>query len=132
MSIFNLEQIKKDLDSAEKEMDFDGETQKIYVGTVFNLLPSEKYYTPWANSNVGVCKACAEAGDGPCDKTSPCIPPEGYYGEKPYHCEVCRDSKWIKDASEELQTIDAYLTEGEGAPCDMFVCRRVPDELNDE
>lgn len=44
-----------------------------FVGTVFNLTPSGKYYTPWANSNVTVAEARAderywEAFDRVCDK----------------------------------------------------------------
>lgn len=33
-----------------------------YLGTVFALTPSGKYYTPWANSNVESCSECD--GDG--------------------------------------------------------------------
>lgn len=30
----------------------DQEERSVYLGTVMDLMPSGKYYTPWANSNV--------------------------------------------------------------------------------
>ena len=44
--------IKAELDNTEAEM-YDGEMIKsVYLGTCFDLLPSGKYYMPWACSNV--------------------------------------------------------------------------------
>ena len=34
-----------------------------FLGTVFALCPSGKYYTPWANSNVESCNRCKGTGE---------------------------------------------------------------------
>lgn len=39
-----------------------------YLGTVFSLLPSGKYYTPWASSNVEPCSECDGTGSIPQSK----------------------------------------------------------------
>lgn len=36
-----------------------------YLGTIFGLTPSGKYYTPWAHSNVTPCPKCQGAGSRP-------------------------------------------------------------------
>lgn len=36
--------------------------RSLFLGTVFSLMPSGKYYTPWACGNVEHCEACAGAG----------------------------------------------------------------------
>ena len=43
--------------------DTDQESQSAYLGTYFNLSPSGKFYTPWANSNLAACPVCDGAGD---------------------------------------------------------------------
>lgn len=130
--IFNLDLLKTELDNAEIEEDmFGNRGQSVYLGTVFNLYPSGKYYMPWASSNVEVCESCAKANDGPCDERSPCVPPEGYDGEEPYHCEVCKDMAWLKAALAELESIGAYLIPGDGDPCDLFANRPLPSTEDD-
>jgi len=37
-------------------------TRSLFLGTVFSLMPSGKYYTPWANSNVAPCPRCHGSG----------------------------------------------------------------------
>ncbi len=54
-SIFNIENLKEELEQAEWSDDPcnpDMESKQVYLGTCFDLCPSGKYYTPWANSNV--------------------------------------------------------------------------------
>lgn len=42
-----------ELESAEINEDYDdNRIQSVFLGTVFALMPSGKYYTPWANGNV--------------------------------------------------------------------------------
>jgi hypothetical protein len=36
--------------------------RRVFLGTVFRLYPSGKYYTPWANSNVDPCPHCGGRG----------------------------------------------------------------------
>ena len=31
--------------------------RQVFIGTVFALMPSGKYYTPWAHGNVEPCEA---------------------------------------------------------------------------
>lgn len=66
--IFDLESLREELDSEEWEDDSflgDSQTRRVYLGTVFSLLPSGKYYTPWANSNVSGCHCCHGKGTIP-------------------------------------------------------------------
>jgi hypothetical protein len=42
--------------------DFDGDlVETTFLGTVFTLYPSGKFYTPWANSNVSIVEAAKDA-----------------------------------------------------------------------
>src|SRR5579885_3590609 len=53
--IFNLAAIRAALDAEEWEQDeYEHERlrRSVYLGSVFNLVPSGKYYTPYACSNV--------------------------------------------------------------------------------
>jgi hypothetical protein len=92
--ILKLEVVKKELDEGEIFYDRDNDTlyQSYYLGTVFNIMPSGKYYMPWACSNVT-------------------------------EEEAQKDEDFREKMEEELETINAYLTCGEGDPCDMIVNR---------
>ena len=72
--IFNLKAVRADLDEEkwEDSMDDNGmQERSVFVGTVFDLMPSGKYYTPWACSNVaGDCPVCHGTGQLP-----PCARP---------------------------------------------------------
>ena len=93
--IFDLEHLKKQIDDEERYTDIDGIPMKsVFIGTVFALLPSGKYYTPYANSNVS-------------------------------EEEAEKDKEWWQEADDELDKIDAFITPGEGDPCDLFVTRLV-------
>jgi hypothetical protein len=87
----NFEAIKAQLEEAEWEKceEPDREVRRIFLGTVFALTPSGKYYMPWACSNV------TEA-------------------------EADEDVQWREAVEAELAKFDAYLTSGEGDPCDLF------------
>ena len=51
--IFDLEEIRAALEECTAEEDGNGNiTKQLYLGTVFDCLPSGKYYTSWACSNV--------------------------------------------------------------------------------
>lgn len=117
----NWDEVRKDLDSQEWEtVEKDREERQVFLGTVFNLYPSGKYYMPFACGNVEVCKACAEADAGPCDETSTCTPPDDYDEEEEYHCEVCRDSAFLNDLESEAHEHGLFVTSGEGDPCDIL------------
>ena len=95
--------------------------RQVYLGSCLNLTPSGKYYTPFACSNVEVCRACAEASDGPCDETSPCTGSTGDPLTGEGHCEVCRDAAWQKQLESEAEEFGLYVTSGEGNACDIMV-----------
>lgn len=62
-NIFDLKEIRNELDSEEWENDFYGtQSRRIYIGTVFNVMPSGKYYMPWACSNLDPCPTCNGSG----------------------------------------------------------------------
>lgn len=42
----------------------DRECRSVYLGTVFSLMPSGKYYQPFACSNVTLCPVCNGSGHG--------------------------------------------------------------------
>lgn len=56
---FDLEVALKELTT--QEPDREG-TVRVFVGTVFSLTPSGKFYMPWASSNVAGCPGCHGTG----------------------------------------------------------------------
>ena len=50
----NYEALKAELEKAEwqESEEPDQEVRRVFLGTVFALMPSGKFYTPWACSNV--------------------------------------------------------------------------------
>ena len=60
--IFDLSDVQSELDQADTIVDSDSPYRTVYLGTVFSMLPSGKYYQPWANSNVDPCPRCAGRG----------------------------------------------------------------------
>ncbi len=81
---------------------------QFYVGSVFSLLPSGKFYTPWANSNVEPCPRCG--GDG-CDYC-------GGLGSR----EAFEDETWYNSVDEIASERGLWLESGEGDPTDLFLC----------
>ena len=99
----------------------DVEERRVFLGTVFALTPSGKYYTPWACSNVQACEECSGANEGPCDDTSPCTGATGAPLTGEGHCEVCRDAAWQKALNDEAEAHGLFVTSGEGDPCDILI-----------
>lgn len=124
--------VRKDLDSQEWQDTYDGDRQErlSFLGTVFHLYPSGKYYMPFACSNVEVCETCAQASDAPCDEDSPCVPPIGYDEDEEYHCEVCQDAAFLENLELEAEKHGLFIGCGEGDPCDIFAgeSRDEPEE----
>jgi len=64
--IFDLKYISKELENGETCEDEDGNTYKsIYLGSVYNIMPSGKLYMPYAHSNLNVCEKCGGSGKIP-------------------------------------------------------------------
>lgn len=45
----------------EEFNDYDTHYARYFIGTVFSIYPSGKYYMPWANSNVSLIEACKDS-----------------------------------------------------------------------
>lgn len=54
--------VRADLDSQDWQENDGNFERTCFLGTVFRLFPSGKYYTPWANSNVDPCPFCKGSG----------------------------------------------------------------------
>ena len=60
---FDLDAVKADLESQEWETGPDGdECRSVFLGTIFSICPSGKYYQPWAAGNVEMCVLCGGMG----------------------------------------------------------------------
>lgn len=124
------------LENEEWTEDWDNdcyEIRGVFLGTVFGLTPSGKYYAPFACSNVEVCEACLNSLALPCDDSSPCVHHSNTLNvisglemipyECRYHCEACQDAQWWQDAESVADAHGFYLMSGEGDPCDIFAAQ---------
>ena len=61
---FDLEALRRELDGEEWEDsdDSDMQVRRVYLGSVFGLTPSGKFYMPFACSNVMGCDNCKGTG----------------------------------------------------------------------
>ena len=84
------------------------EVRCTFVGTVFNVMPSGKYYMPWACSNVEPCNRCKGTG---CDFC-------GHQGSR----EAFEDTLMIEALEEYAAKKGLAIESGEGDPCDLFLC----------
>lgn len=58
-----IENAMKYIENEEPYKDMDGNTLKsVFIGTCFNIMPSGKYYMPFACSNVEMCPKCKGKG----------------------------------------------------------------------
>ena len=64
---FILSEIRKALDAEDwEDSDEPGaQVRRIFLGTVFSLSPSGKFYMPWASGNVAGCDSCKGTGTLP-------------------------------------------------------------------
>lgn len=62
---FDMAKVRTALDGQDWEDDSHGDgsqVRRLYLGSVFSLMPSGKYYTPWACSNLDPCETCKGEG----------------------------------------------------------------------
>jgi len=62
------DKVKKSMEQAEWQDDWDGgdgQLRSVFLGTVFSLYPSGKYYLPFACSNLDPCPDCLGKGEIP-------------------------------------------------------------------
>lgn len=128
-TIFDLEGLKAELESAEV-FEKDGDHYRsVYLGSVMSLTPSGKFYMPWATGNLEACPrcggsgiVCSDGGDVTCDTCGGCGSEEAY-----------QDELWYERVGEEFSSIGAYLDCGEGDPTDLFISMVVdPADLDEE
>ena len=133
-TIFDLEILKKNLEDEKPQFDEMNNQWfvQIYIGSVMNILPSGMYYTPFACSNVEICKTCIEAEHVPCTEKDPCWHPDDSEDTEEYHCDACKDARWHEHAEKELKSINACLVSGEGDPTDMFVYMIAEEPTNEQ
>ena len=86
-----------------------------FLGTVFSLYPSGKYYTPFACSNIEPCTRCK--GDGSIGKEE-CPTCHGVGSEEAY-----KDEQFREQLELEASEMGLYVREGEGDPCDIFIAQ---------
>jgi hypothetical protein len=112
--------------------DYEGNTlESVFLGTVFSLTPSGKFYTPFANSNVDTCKRCQGIGHTwKVERTFTDY--EGNTREEYQTCPHChgvgsREAYEDQVFNEELEAAAGragwYIESGEGDPCDIFMVR---------
>ena len=107
--------VEKAKENAEVIEEF-GEVRRegsVFLGTVFALAPSGKYYTPWATSNVEACSRCG--GKGKTKNGKECSWCAGIGSREAYLDEI-----WQEAMGEAAAVVGLYLTGGEGDPCDIF------------
>lgn len=56
------DRVRRDLENTEWTDTGDQYERKTFIGTVFSLYPSGKYYMPWACSNLDKCERCNGKG----------------------------------------------------------------------
>jgi hypothetical protein len=127
------------LDTPYQDTDMEGNTvERVFLGTVFSLTPSGKYYTPFASGNVDTCKRCK--GTGYIQHTS-----NNTTGHPTFLTESCsfcgglgsREAYEDSVFNEELESAAGragwFIESGEGDPCDIFMVRVIdtPDSEDD-
>lgn len=85
----------------------DMQVKSVFLGTVFHIMPSGKYYQPFACSNVDPCGRCKGEGCEYC----------GHLGSR----EAYEDSLMDEYLQEYANKAGAWVESGEGDPCDLFL-----------
>ena len=94
----------------------------LFLGTVFSLTPSGKFYTPWANGNVEDCPRCH--GSGHTANGKDCTWCSGLGSREAY-----LDDLWTQEVDRVSYRFGVFVFSGEGDPCDLFIgmVRDVPE-----
>ena len=116
---FKMEAIREALDLEdweEDDMNPGSEVRRVYLGSVFALAPSGKYYMPWACGNLDSCPKCKGKGSLPSPKGAVDCEECGGCGSH----EAYRDELWREATEEAFSAMGLSFEAGEGDPCDLF------------
>lgn len=85
----------------------------VYIGTVFSVMPSGKYYMPWACSNIEKCNRCKGKGCKFC----------GYLGSR----EAWEDQVMSEALDKYAGKYNAWVESSEGSATDLFLVMDAED-----
>lgn len=99
--------------------------KSVYLGTVFGIFPSGKYYMPWACSNLELCPMChgSEVVKEDNGKLISCPFCGGMGSREAYEDEIFRET-----LEEEAEKHGCRVESGEGDPCDILLIMDVSSE----
>jgi len=109
-----VEEIRTGKECIICETEEGGKLVTLYLGTVFNMFPSGKYYTPWACSNVEPCPRCKGEGCNFC----------GNLGSR----EAYEDEIFREELEKQAEKYGGWVRSGEGDPCDIFFEMYIEEE----
>ena len=113
---FNWESIKHEaLNNPQENYLNDFIVGTVFLGTVFSMCPSGKYYLPFACSNVNNCPICKGLGYCKGDPYNTCSRCQGVGSHEAY-----QDIEWYAALDEIAEKYNGYIAHGEGDPCDIF------------
>lgn len=129
---YDVKELREKLDQQPWErVEADREERAIFLGSVFNVYPSGKYYQPFACGNLHPCPRCKGLGKRLDAVKTPIQGRHGLYCMARWvpcgRCdgggshEAADDERFAKVAEKALAKIGAYLTGGEGDGCDVYV-----------
>ena len=115
------------IEGAETFDDMEGnKVQSVFLGTVFDLMPSGKYYLPFACSNVEPCPRCKGTGKHSIYRQS---------------CDLCQgmgsrevlEDELMNEALERVaEGYGWFIESSEGDPCDLFLVQGLNHEAEKE
>jgi hypothetical protein len=120
-------------DSPYQDTDMEGNTvERVFLGTVFSLTPSGKFYTPFASSNVDSCPRCKGHGTKQVERKALGIHESckfcGGLGSR----EAYEDSVFNEELEAAANKAGWYIENGEGDPCDIFMVRVIDTPNEDD
>ena len=109
----------RDSDYAPFDLEEGQEHRSICMGTVFSVMPSGKFYVPWACGNVVLCPRCKGGGVRHSLLTGApayCTYCSGLGSREAFEDEVMWE--WLEHYADK---VGCYVESGEGDPCDIFL-----------
>ena len=115
------------IEGAEALHDMEGnKVQSVFLGTVLDLMPSGKFYLPFACSNVEPCPRCKGTGK---------------HSIYPQSCDLCQgmgsrevfEDELMNEALERVaESYGCFIESSEGDPCDLFLVQALNHEAEKE